>query len=103
MRKQLDRKKLVAGTDTASVGIEMSLAIAGGFLLGRWIDGELGSGPWMMLLCAAIGMGAAIKALVRVHKRQKTDGARRRARGEQAVPWVPSRGEARWTRREVAR
>jgi ATP synthase protein I len=54
-----------AGT-TGAVGIEIVLAVLVGYWGGQWLDRHLGTTPWLMYLGLAAGIGAAIKALVRV-------------------------------------
>jgi ATP synthase protein I len=55
----------VAGT-TGAVGIEVAAAIAIGYFVGRYLDRKLGTQPWIMYVGILAGIGAAIKALVRV-------------------------------------
>lgn len=51
--------------DVASVGLEMGLAVAAGLWIGRWLDGELGTDPWLTFFFMACGFGAAVKAVLR--------------------------------------
>lgn len=62
-----DAKKMwaVAGS-TGAVGLEISIAIGIGYFGGRYLDGKLGSAPWLEWIGFAAGVGAGIKALVRV-------------------------------------
>jgi len=62
-----ETKKLwrIAGS-TGAVGIEVAVAIAIGYFGGHWLDGKLHTGPWLTIVGFAAGIGAAIKALVRV-------------------------------------
>ena len=62
-----DAKKMwrIAGF-TGAVGIEVAVAIAIGAFGGQWLDRKLGTAPWLTYLGFAAGIGAAIKALVRV-------------------------------------
>jgi ATP synthase protein I len=55
----------VAGT-TGAVGIEIVLAVLVGYLGGQWLDRRLGTGPWLKWVGLVAGIGAAVKALVRV-------------------------------------
>jgi F0F1-type ATP synthase assembly protein I len=64
----------IAGT-TGAVGIEIAAAIAIGYLLGNYLDRKLGTTPWLMYLGILAGIGAAIKALVRVTREyRKSEG-----------------------------
>jgi F0F1-type ATP synthase assembly protein I len=62
-----DAKKMwrVAGT-TGAVGIEIVLAVLVGYLGGQWLDRHFGTGPWLKWVGLVAGVGAAIKALMRV-------------------------------------
>jgi len=64
----------IAGS-TGAVGIEVAVAIAIGYFGGQWLDRRLGTGPWLTIIGFAAGVGAAIKALVRVTReyRKKYD------------------------------
>lgn len=55
----------IAGT-TGAVGIEVAVAIGMGYLGGHWLDGKLHTAPWLSIIGFLAGIGAAIKALVRV-------------------------------------
>ena len=67
----------IAGT-TGAVGIEVAVAIAIGYLGGHWLDRKLNTSPWLSYIGLAAGIGAAIKALVRVtrdyRKKNSNDG-----------------------------
>ena len=69
-----ETKKLwrIAGT-TGAVGFEIAAAIAIGYLGGHFLDQKLGTKPWLMYLGLFAGIGAAIKALVRVTREYKRD------------------------------
>ena len=56
---------------TGAVGLEIVLAVLVGFLGGQWLDGKLGTAPWFQWFGLAVGIGAAIKALVRVTRAYK--------------------------------
>ena len=55
----------IAGS-TGAVGFEVAVAIAIGYFGGHWLDGKLRTGPWLTIIGFVAGVGAAIKALVRV-------------------------------------
>ncbi len=62
-----DAKKMwgIAGS-TGAVGIEIAVAIGIGYFGGQYLDRKLGVAPWFMWVGFAAGVGAGIKALVRV-------------------------------------
>jgi F0F1-type ATP synthase assembly protein I len=69
-----DAKKMwrIAGT-TGAVGIEIAVAIFIGYLGGRFLDRKLGTEPWISYAGLLAGMGAAIKALLRVIRSYRRD------------------------------
>jgi F0F1-type ATP synthase assembly protein I len=64
---EADRQWKLAGRFSA-VGIEMAAAVAIGALGGRWLDGKLGTDPYLMWFGLAVGIGAAVRAVLRVVK-----------------------------------
>ena len=60
----------IAGT-AGSVGIEIAVAIAIGYFGGNYLDHKLGTRPWLTIFGLVVGVGAAIKARVRVTRAYK--------------------------------
>ena len=60
---------------TGAVGIEIAAAIIIGYLGGRFLDRKLGTEPWISYAGLLAGIGAAIKALVRVTRDYRRDVA----------------------------
>jgi F0F1-type ATP synthase assembly protein I len=58
---------------TSALGLEIAIAIAIGFLGGRWLDGKLHTAPWLTWIGFAAGIGAGVKAVVRVVREYKRD------------------------------
>jgi F0F1-type ATP synthase assembly protein I len=58
-----DEYKAVGSWGT--LGLEIALCIMLGFFGGLWLDGKLGTAPWISLLGFAFGCAAAVKALTR--------------------------------------
>jgi ATP synthase protein I len=56
---------------TGAVGIELAVAIVIGYFGGDWLDGKFHSTPWLKWIGFGAGVGAAIKALVRVTRDYK--------------------------------
>ena len=56
---------------TGAVGIEIAVSIAIGYFGGVWLDGKFHSTPWLKWIGFGAGIGAAIKALVRVTRSYK--------------------------------
>ena len=64
----------IAG-NTGAVGIEIAVAVFIGYYGGRFLDRKLGTDPWISYAGLLAGIGAAIKALVRVTREYKRDVA----------------------------
>jgi F0F1-type ATP synthase assembly protein I len=62
----------IAGT-TGAVGIEIAAAIGIGYLGGHYLDHKFGTQPWIGYIGLLAGIGAAVKALVRVTRAYKRD------------------------------
>jgi ATP synthase protein I len=62
----------IAGT-TGAVGIEIAAAVVIGYFGGHKLDQKLGTQPWLTYFGLVVGIGAAIKALVRVARAYKRD------------------------------
>ena len=39
-----------------------------GYLFGNWLDGKLGTGPYLMIVFIALGFGAAVKETIKIIK-----------------------------------
>lgn len=63
--------KGLAGPGT--LGLEVALSVAVGLLGGNWLDGKLGTSPWLTIIGLAYGLAAAIRALYRAHKQAKRE------------------------------
>jgi F0F1-type ATP synthase assembly protein I len=69
-----DAKKMWAiAATTGAVGLEIAVAIGIGYLGGQYLDRKLGVAPWLTWVGFAAGVGAGIKALVRVVRSYKRD------------------------------
>jgi ATP synthase protein I len=55
----------VTSLKLSSVGIEFALSVLIGVFAGRWLDGKLGSSPWLMILCLCLGFAAGLRSLIR--------------------------------------
>lgn len=63
---------------TSALGLEIAAYIAVAFLGGEYLDKQLGTAPWLKWILFVGGLGAAIKALVRVtrsYQRSLADSA----------------------------
>ncbi len=46
-------------------GYTLALPLVGGVLLGHWLDGRLGTGPWLLVAGLLLGIGVSSFAVVR--------------------------------------
>lgn len=69
-RVKLDRK-LLRATSYSTVGLELALSIVIGMFGGRWLDGKLGTEPWMLLLGLGFGVVAGFRFVHRAAQRMK--------------------------------
>lgn len=63
-----------------SVGLELGISVILGLLLGRWLDTEAGTEPWLTILFLIFGFAAGIRGVVRAVKRAD-DAAQEESRG----------------------
>lgn len=50
-------KRPLQGTELAAVGVQFTLVLLGFLFLGRWLDGRLGTEPWLLLAGVFVGFG----------------------------------------------
>jgi ATP synthase protein I len=53
----------------SSVGLELGLSVVFGVLFGRWLDGKLGTTPWLMIAFLALGLFAGFRSVLRAVRR----------------------------------
>ena len=46
-------------------GIQLAAAVAFFFFVGRWLDGKLGTAPWLMLVGAMAGAGGGLYRFIK--------------------------------------
>ncbi len=72
--------KAVVGFST--VGLELAFSILLGYLAGDWLDGRLGTTPWLTLTMMGVGIAAGFFSLYRALKRlMRNDDDPRNSRG----------------------
>lgn len=69
-------RQLYDGLSASSAGLELGIAVAIGALFGGWLDGKLGTAPWMLLVFLIIGLVAGFRGVLRAVAR--ADKAARR-------------------------
>jgi len=60
------RKQLLAAGRVSTVGLELALSIALGLLGGRWLDGLLGTAPWLQWIAFDFALAAGVMSLYTV-------------------------------------
>jgi len=64
-----DNKELIKGLAMLSqMGITVVVCILIGVLLGRFLDGLLGTEPWLLFVFSLLGIAAAFKAVYDISK-----------------------------------
>ena len=57
----------------SSMGLELGLSVVVGFLIGSWLDGWLGTDPWLLLVFGTAGILAGYRSIFRLVKRVHSD------------------------------
>lgn len=60
-----DRGGRTAPAELAGLGVQMVVTVLALLFLGRWLDGRLGTDPWLMLAGALLGLVLAFGWLFR--------------------------------------
>lgn len=63
----------------SSVGIELAVSVMIGLFFGRWLDGRIGTAPWMMILFLCLGFTAGLRSIYRFVRQADRDAARAEA------------------------
>jgi len=51
-----------------SAGIQLAISVVGGLVLGNYIDGKIGTSPWLAVIGTMVGTIGGIWNLVRILK-----------------------------------
>ena len=79
---QAGRRRLSSGAEFAGLGFQFAGSMALFGLLGWWLDGRFGTGPWLLVLLIFVGAGAAFYSMYRrVFGTPRPGGAGRAGRG----------------------
>lgn len=63
------RRELAKAAGASTIGIEMGVGVAIGYFGGHWLDGELGTAPYLTYFGLFIGFCAGFTGLVRIVRR----------------------------------
>ena len=65
-------KRAYDALSASSVGLELGISVILALLFGWWLDGKLGTQPWMMLLFLVFGLIAGFRGVLRaVHRAER--------------------------------
>lgn len=62
-------KRFYNGLSASSAGLELGLSVMIALLFGWWLDGKLGTTPWLMLAWLPIGLAAGFRGVLREVRR----------------------------------
>ncbi|MBP1678511.1 MAG: putative F0F1-ATPase subunit Ca2+/Mg2+ transporter [Bacteroidetes bacterium] len=69
-----------------TMGIQLALSVVVFFFAGRWLDGELGTAPWLMLAGLLVGIAGGlikfVRAAVALGKEANKNAEEERAHGQ---------------------
>ncbi len=74
-------KRFYSALSASSVGLELGLSVVISVLFGIWLDGKLGTAPWLMLAWLGIGLAAGFRGVLRAVRRADREADREAARG----------------------
>ncbi len=67
-------KRAYDALSASSVGLELGISVIVGLLFGMWLDRQIGTTPWMMLLFLAFGLIAGFRGVFRAVRRAEKAG-----------------------------
>lgn len=76
-----------------TIGLEIVLSIAFGFFGGRWLDGKLGTEPYLSIVGFCFGVAAAVKAFMRASREMKAAAEREEREQGNPRPRYDARGD----------
>jgi F0F1-type ATP synthase assembly protein I len=71
--KSADSEQLKIAGRVGTIGIELGLALAVGYFGGRWLDGQLGTTPWLTWVGVVLGLAAGGKSLYQLTRKTRAD------------------------------
>ncbi len=67
------REQLKVAGRVGAIGLELAIAIVIGYFGGRWLDGKLGTSPWLMWIGLGLGLVAGFRSLYRLARNTNLD------------------------------
>ena len=66
-------KRAYGALSASTAGLELGISVAVGLLFGYWLDGKVGTAPWLMLLFMVLGLVAGFRGVLRAVKRAQQE------------------------------
>lgn len=71
-------RRMYEGLSASAAGLELGISVAIGALFGGWLDGKLGTAPWLLIVFLILGVIAGFRGLLRaVARAERADRAER--------------------------
>src|SRR5882672_2121074 len=71
-------RRMYEGLSASAAGLELGISVAVGALFGGWLDGKLGTAPWLLIVFLILGVIAGFRGLLRaVARAERADRAQR--------------------------
>ena len=83
-------RRMYEGLSASAAGLELGISVAIGALFGAWLDGKLGTAPWLLIVFLILGVIAGfrgvLRAVARAERADRAEGiwSRRNRRSEGA-------------------
>jgi ATP synthase protein I len=74
-------RRMYEGLSASAAGLELGISVAIGALFGAWLDGKLGTAPWLLIAFLIVGVIAGFRGVLRaVARTERADRADRAER-----------------------
>ena len=71
-------RRMYEGLSASAAGLELGISVAVGALFGAWLDGKLGTAPWLLIVFLILGVIAGFRGVLRaVARAERADRAER--------------------------
>jgi ATP synthase protein I len=71
-------RRMYEGLSASAAGLELGISVAIGALFGAWLDGKLGTAPWLLIAFLIVGVIAGFRGVLRaVARAERADRAER--------------------------
>src|SRR4051812_7109694 len=58
-------RRMYEGLSASAAGLELGISVAIGALFGAWLDGKLGTAPWLLIAFLLVGVIAGFRGVLR--------------------------------------